>query len=223
MIESYKAVYAEGKGEIVEKKSRFIASVQPIESEEEAISYIEQMRKKYWDATHNCYAFVVGKRNEVQRCSDDGEPNGTAGKPILDVILGQGIHNAVVVVTRYFGGTLLGTGGLVRAYTNATIEGLKQCVIVEKKAGKKVRIITDYNGIGKLQYITCQMQITVLDTIYTDIVTMELLVTFDQLHQLQQEVIEATSGKSTIEAFGSTYFAKLKDEIILFDEELEEN
>lgn len=223
MIESYKAVYAEGKGEIVEKKSRFIASVQPIESEEEAISYIEQIRKKYWDATHNCYAYVVGQRNEIQRCSDDGEPSATAGKPILEVMLGQGIHNAVVVVTRYFGGTLLGTGGLVRAYTNATIEGLKQCIIVEKKAGKKIRIVTDYNGIGKLQYITCQMKITVLDTIYTDIVTMELLVTFDQLHQLQEEVIEATSGKSTIEAFGSTYFAQVKDEIIVFDEEIEES
>lgn len=222
MIESYKAVYAAGQEEIVEKKSRFIVSVQPIESEEEAISYIEQLRKNYWDATHNCYAYVIGKRNEVQRCSDDGEPSGTAGKPILDVLLGQGIHNAVVVVTRYFGGTLLGTGGLVRAYSNATIEGLKQCVIVEKKAGKKVRIVTDYNGVGKLQYITCQMQITVLNTIYTDIVTMELLVTFDQLHLLQQEVIEATSGKCKIEEYGSTYFAQVKDEIILFDDELVE-
>lgn len=222
MIESYKAVYADGQGEIVEKKSRFIASVQPIDSEEEAISFIEQMRKKYWDATHNCYAYVVGKRNEVQRCSDDGEPSGTAGKPILEVILGQEVHNAVVVVTRYFGGTLLGTGGLVRAYTNATIEGLKQCVIVEKKAGRKVRIVTDYNGIGKLQYITCQMQIAVLDTIYTDIVTMDLLVTFDQLHQLEEEVIEVTSGKSKLEVFGSLYFAQVKNEIVLFDEESEE-
>lgn len=222
MIESYKAVYADGQGEIVEKKSRFIASVQPIDSEEEAISFIEQIRKKYWDATHNCYAYVVGKRNEVQRCSDDGEPSGTAGKPILEVILGQEVHNAVVVVTRYFGGTLLGTGGLVRAYTNATIEGLKQCVIVEKKAGRKVRIVTDYNGIGKLQYITCQMQIAVLDTIYTDIVTMDLLVTFDQLHQLEEEVIEVTSGKSKLEVFGSLYFAQVKNEIVLFDEESEE-
>lgn len=223
MIESYKAVYASGMGEIVEKKSRFIASVQPIDSEEDAIAFIEQIRKKYWDATHNCYAYVVGKRNEVQRCSDDGEPNGTAGKPMLDVLLGQGVHNAVVVVTRYFGGTLLGTGGLVRSYTNATLEGIEQSVIVEKKAGKKVRIVTDYNGIGKLQYITCQMQITVLDTIYTDIVTMELLVTFDKLHQLQEEVTEATSGKSKIELYDSVYFAKIDNEIIVFDEIVEEN
>ncbi|WP_310604330.1 YigZ family protein [Anaerosporobacter sp.] len=222
MVESYKAVYTAGIGEIVEKKSRFIASVQPISSEDEAIAYIEQTRKKNWDASHNCYAYVVGKRNEVQRCSDDGEPSGTAGKPMLDVLLGQGIHNTLVIVTRYFGGTLLGTGGLVRAYVNATVEGLAQSVIVEKIAGKKGRIVTDYNGIGKLQYIVCQMQITVLDTIYTDIVTMELLVSIDKLHQLQEEVIEATNGKSQLEIFDSTYFAQVKDEVVLFDEEVEE-
>ncbi|WP_167955022.1 YigZ family protein [Anaerosporobacter faecicola] len=222
MIDSYKAVYTAGESEIIEKKSRFIATVEPICSEEEAIAMIEKMRKKHWDATHNCFAYVVGERNEVQRCSDDGEPSGTAGKPMLDVLLAQGIHNVVVVVTRYFGGTLLGTGGLVRAYTKATVEGLVASVVIEKKAGKRIRIVTDYNGVGKLQYITCQMQITVLDTSYTDSVTMDLLVTKDQITKLQEEVTEATSGKCKLEFLESRYFAQVGQEVLLFDEILDE-
>ena len=111
--DAYKIVYEAGEGEIVEKKSRFIAHVLPVEEEEQALEKIEQIKKQYWDARHNCYAYVIGKKQELQRFSDDGEPSGTAGKPILEVLLGEEIHNALVVVTRYFGGTLLGTGGLV--------------------------------------------------------------------------------------------------------------
>ena len=111
-MKEIKIVYEGGEGELIEKKSRFIATVRPVESEEEALEFIAAMKKKYWNATHNCSAFVVGENQELQRCSDDGEPQGTAGRPMLDVLLGEEIHNAAVVVTRYFGGTLLGTGGL---------------------------------------------------------------------------------------------------------------
>ena len=107
-------LYEGGSGEIVEKKSRFIATIEKIETEEDALAFIAGMKKQYWDARHNCYAFVAGKNHELQRCSDDGEPNGTAGRPMLDVLLREDIHNLAVVVTRYFGGTLLGTGGLDR-------------------------------------------------------------------------------------------------------------
>ena len=117
-----------GEGEIVEKKSRFIATVRPVASEEEALAFIEEMKKKYWDARHNCSAFVIGRNQELMRFSDDGEPPGTAGKPMLDVLLGAGLHNTAVVVTRYFGGTLLGTGGLVRAYSGAVQEGLRHAL-----------------------------------------------------------------------------------------------
>ena len=132
MVETYKAVFTGGQGEIVEKKSRFIANVRPVETEEEALAFIEEMRKKYYDARHNCFAFCVGVERETLRCSDDGEPSGTAGKPMLEVLTGGEIHNVAVVVTRYFGGTLLGTGGLVRAYTQATQEGLKNSQVIEK-------------------------------------------------------------------------------------------
>lgn len=123
MLEKYKTVYQGGEGETVEKKSRFIATVIPVKTEEEAIAFIESMKKKYWNATHNCSAYVIGEQFQIQRCSDDGEPSGTAGKPMLDVLLGEEIHDTAVVVTRYFGGTLLGTGGLVRAYSGSVQAG----------------------------------------------------------------------------------------------------
>ena len=148
-----KILYEGGQGEIVEKKSRFIATVRKIESEEEALAFIAEMKKKYWDARHNCYAYVLGERAGLMRYSDDGEPSGTAGKPMLDVLLAGNLRNLVVVVTRYFGGTLLGTGGLVKAYTQALQAGLKNCEIRAMNYGTLLHIITDYNGIGKLQYL----------------------------------------------------------------------
>ena len=124
MIDQFRTVYRGGTGEIVEKKSRFIATVRLVESEEEALSCLEALRKKYWDARHNCFVYIIGENQETVRCSDDGEPSGTAGRPMLDVVQGAGLRNVLVVVTRYFGGTLLGTGGLVRAYSQAVQEGL---------------------------------------------------------------------------------------------------
>ena len=117
--ESYKVITKDGIGEIVEKKSRFIGAVYNVESTEEAEAKIAEISKKYWDARHNCYAYVIGENSEISKCSDNGEPSGTAGKPILEVINGAGITNALIIVTRYFGGTLLGKGGLKRAYTDS--------------------------------------------------------------------------------------------------------
>lgn len=163
-MDRVKIVYRGGEGEIVEKKSRFIATVCPINSEEDAVLFIEKIKKKYWDARHNCHAFILGERNEISRCSDDGEPSGTAGKPMLDMLLGAGLHNVCVVVTRYFGGTLLGTGGLVRAYSQAVQAGLENSLIVEKKLCCRMKIYTDYNGIGKIQYILGKSPAITLNT-----------------------------------------------------------
>ena len=135
-----KTVFEGGEGEIVEKKSRFIATVRPVSSEEEAAAFIAEMKKKYWDAKHNCSAFVIGDHQELTRCSDDGEPAQTAGRPMLDVLLREEIHNTAVVVTRYFGGVLLGTGGLVRAYQKAVQEGLANSIVIEKQSGRKLVI-----------------------------------------------------------------------------------
>lgn len=194
-MKSYKTTYEGGQGEIVEKKSRFIATVAPVSSEEEALEFINGIKKKYWNATHNCSAFVVGKNQEISRCSDDGEPSGTAGRPMLDVLLGEEIHNTAVVVTRYFGGTLLGTGGLVRAYSKAVQEGLKNSVIIEKKEGVLLSVGTDYNGLGKIQYLLGQKGYVIMDSDYTDVVVIRILVPAQEAENLEDEITEATSGR----------------------------
>ena len=174
-MRKHRAVFQGGRGEIVEKKSRFIAHVQAVETVEEAQEFIEAVKKKYWDARHNCSAFSVGEQNPLTRCSDDGEPGGTAGKPILEVIQGGGICNIAIVVTRYFGGTLLGTGGLVRAYTEAAKAGLEESVIIEKIPGIRMTLAAEYTDLGKIQYILAQNQIIVEKTDYTDTVEMQAL------------------------------------------------
>lgn len=214
--ESYKTVYEGGTGEIIEKKSRFIATVLPIETEDQALAFIEAMKKKYWDARHNCSAYVLGENHEIQRCSDDGEPSKTAGRPMLDVLLLEDIHNVCVVVTRYFGGTLLGTGGLVRAYQSATKEGLNHSVIITKNLGKKLLITTDYNGIGKIQYIIGQMELTTMNTEYTDIVAVTVLVSPSTEQAFRKKVIEATSNQALIEELETVYYTELDGEILTF-------
>ena len=201
----YKIVIEGGEGEIVEKKSRFIATVQPVETEEEAVAFIESMKKKYWDARHNCSAFVIGSRNEITRCSDDSEPSGTAGRPMLEVLLGQEVHNVAVVVTRYFGGVLLGTGGLVRAYTRAVQEGLANSQVATLAFGTEVKVETDYNGIGKLQYILGKAGVPVQNSEYTDIVTLKIFLLQEQKEQILKEMTEATAGKCRIEEIESRY------------------
>lgn len=215
MKEQVNIVYRGGQGEIVEKKSRFICTVLAVNTEEEAITFIEKMRKQYWDATHNCFAYVIGERQQIQRCSDDGEPSGTAGRPMLDVLLGNKLSNAAVVVTRYFGGTLLGTGGLVRAYSKSTQVGLENSVVFEKCCGKQVSISTDYNGIGKLQYIAATMELHTLDTEYTDKVVVKLLVPEDKLDEMDKKVTEATSGKAKIEIEDTVFYGIRDKEVII--------
>ena len=209
MVSEYKAVYQGGDGEIVEKKSRFIATVIPAGSEEEVLAFIESIRKKYWDARHHCFAYVIGERNELQRCIDDGEPSGTAGKPMLEVLLGEEIHNVAVVVTRYFGGTLLGTGGLVRAYSAATKQGLASSVIITKILGVKLCISTDYTGLGKIQYILGQRGLQILDSVYTDKVELEALIPENELVAVKAEITEGTNGQAVMQEGEFCYFANI--------------
>lgn len=217
MLSEYKITYEGGEDEIIEKKSRFIATVVPAESEEEALAFIETMRKKYWNATHNCFAYVIGANNELQRCSDDGEPNGTAGKPMLDVLLGEGIHNTVVVVTRYFGGTLLGTGGLVRAYSSATQAGLSASKIITKIKGFKLTVKTDYNGLGKIQYILGQRGIKILNSTYTDTVQLEILLPGAEVPLIKNEITEATNGRAIQQTDKECWFAEIDGEMLILD------
>lgn len=190
--------------------------MRPVEGEEEALDFIAAMKKKYWNATHNCSAFVVGENQELQRCSDDGEPQGTAGRPMLDVLLGEEVHNAAVVVTRYFGGTLLGTGGLVRAYSKSVQEGLRASKIIEKKIGALLGIRTDYNGLGKVQYLLGQRGLTITGSEYTDIVTVETLVPQAQLQELKEAITEGTNGRAEFIKEEAVCFAFVDGEPLIF-------
>ena len=216
MSEAYKTVYIGDTAEIVEKKSRFIANLEHVESEEEALAYIETIRKKYWDARHNCYAYCIGKKQELKRCSDDGEPSQTAGKPMLDVLTGAGLCDTVVVVTRYFGGVLLGTGGLVRAYQAATQAGLAASRLIEKCKGQQLLIHTDYNGLGKLQYLFGQKHTVILDTAYEADVTMTILVPMEQKETLPKEITELTNGSAGLEWGKTCVYALIDKEVVFF-------
>ena len=204
-MEAYRTVCGYGTGEIVEKKSRFIAEVFPVVSGDEVSGHIEKIKKEYWDARHHCWAYVIGQNPGTERMSDDGEPAGTAGKPILEVIRGRGLTDVLVVVTRYFGGTLLGTGGLVRAYTQAASEGLAHAGILRKVPGVRLKIGTDYTGLGKIQYLLAQRGISILDTVYTDRVEILTAAAGDTVESLKKEITEGTSGQAVIEEDGQCW------------------
>ncbi|MBR3811681.1 MAG: YigZ family protein [Agathobacter sp.] len=213
---AYRVVYQGGEGEIIEKKSRFIATVRPVETEEEAVSFINEMKKKYWDARHNCSAFVIGEHQELTRCSDDGEPAQTAGRPMLDVLLKEGITNVAVVVTRYFGGVLLGTGGLVRAYQKSVQEGLLNSQIIEKRNGLLLYIKTDYNGLGKLQYLFAQKEIAIQNSEYAADVLLTVLVPVERKEEIETAITEATNATAGLTWADEVIYALVDKQVQLF-------
>lgn len=198
-MQTYKTIKQYGEGEIVEKKSRFLGKIKPVETEEEAIAYIESIKKQYWDARHNCFAYIIGTKGETVRCSDDGEPSGTAGKPMLEVLQNQGLCNVVAVVTRYFGGVLLGTGGLVRAYTQATQEALHEAQVCTMTPMLVMTVQTDYNAIGKIKYVLSQEEIPVLKEEYTSDVVVTFAVPFTQKEKMIKKLTEVTNGRAVLE------------------------
>lgn len=203
----YRTVEKEANAEIIEKKSRFIAELYPVASEEEALGILEKVKKRYWDARHHCWAFIIGKEQPLERCSDDGEPSGTAGKPILEVIRGAQLRNVLIVVTRYFGGTLLGTGGLVRAYTSASKEAVESAEIIVKIAGYRLKIKTDYTGLGKIQYLLAQRGIDIEDSEYAENVVLTVVIPKDEEQGLIKELTEATNAKAEIERVEECVFS----------------
>ncbi len=204
--DSYRVLLEGGEGEYVEKKSRFIATLQRCGSEQEALEFIEEIRKKYWDARHNCYAYVVGGREGLTRCSDDGEPGGTAGRPMLEVLTGEGLRDTAVVVTRYFGGVLLGTGGLVRAYTQAVKEGLKNCLAGTMRRGWEAEVTADYGSIGKILYLLGNRGLEPLEADYGEKILLRLQVPGEDFDALGRELADATGGKAVFEKKKELYF-----------------
>lgn len=216
MTESSRIVYRGGTGEITEKKSRFIADIRPVSTEEEALAFIEEIRKKYWDARHHCYAYILGERGQQSRCSDDGEPSQTAGRPMLDVLTGEGITDVCAVVTRYFGGTLLGTGGLVRAYSGAVKEGLSQCVLMEKRPGRELAVTAGYGDVGKVQYLAAQAGIETLDTVYEADVRFSFLVSLEEEGGFVKKLTEGTAGRAKIRPGDQVFYGMGPDGLVVF-------
>ncbi len=215
-MEQINMIYEGGVGEIVEKKSKFIATIEPVKTEQEANDFIQRMKKKYWDAKHNCSAFIIGSNREITRCSDDGEPAQTAGRPMLDVLINAQVTDVAVVVTRYFGGVLLGTGGLVRAYQKAVQEGLEHCTILQKKVGDILNIIIDYNNLGKIQFLAGQEKIETISSEYAQNVSLDLLIPSERKEELQKMILDATNGIAAMEWKETVSYAKIGKEIKIF-------
>lgn len=180
----YLTVRSIGKGEYTEKKSRFLGEIHPVSTEEEAAAVVAQARKRYYDARHHCYAWILGEDGSVKKASDDGEPSGTAGVPMLKVLDGAGIRNAVVVVTRYFGGTLLGTGGLVRSYTQAAQAALADAQIARMCKCRVIGVEIDYSLLDRVLYYLKQQKVTPYDQVYTDKVSLMITVREDHADQI---------------------------------------
>jgi len=204
---SYKTVLEESETLLVEKKSKFISHVKPVDNEEDALSYLAQMRAKYSDARHNVYAYVIDENN-IFRYSDDGEPSGTAGMPVLDTIRKEGLVDVVVVITRYFGGTLLGTGGLVHAYSASAKQGILASKPVEMNKSDIVSVTVDYSMVGKMQHKFASDGYTLEDTQFETEVTFIVSCPIDQTQKMIADITEFTNGSAKCSIIDNKYVSK---------------
>lgn len=201
----YKTVLNYATCEIEEKKSKFIASVKPVSAEEEAIEFINDLKSKYWDATHNVYAYSIIGDNIVQRFSDAGEPSGTAGLPMLEVIKRMDVKNLVVVVTRYFGGTLLGAAGLIRAYGKSAALGIESSEIIIKKLCKEFIVIIEYTLFGKIQSHFISKGIVIKDVIYGQDVEIVVFIPKDEVEAFGEMIKDYSNGRAILEPGEDVY------------------
>ncbi len=241
----YRFLYEGGEGEIEVKKSRFIAALAPVSSEEEALSFIAEKKKQYWDARHNCHAFIVGDNPGVLRFSDDGEPGGTAGKPMLEVLTHEGLHDVkdvfdempggtagkpmlevltheglhdvCAVVTRYFGGVLLGTGGLVRAYQGAVQAALPSCRFGTRFEGVAIGAVLPYTDLGKVENRLRELpSVHVADTKYGENVTLSLVSPTEEKDGLMRVLMDITSGRAVLSCDDPKFFDEVDGKILSF-------
>ncbi|OIJ22355.1 YigZ family protein [Anaerobacillus alkalidiazotrophicus] len=199
MLSIYKTVKGYGEHEIVIQKSRFITYIDRVTTEDEAQRFIEKIKKKHWDANHNCSAYLIGERDHIQKANDDGEPSGTAGVPMLEVLKKRGLKDTVVVVTRYFGGIKLGAGGLIRAYGSATSEGLNATGIVERKLMRIFHTTVDYTWLGKLENELRSSRYLIKEIHYLDQVEVETYVASDETDSFIAWMTDLTNGQANIE------------------------
>lgn len=214
MLLKYKTIICPAQDEIIEKKSRFISNVKPVSSEDEARQFIDDIKKRYWDATHNVFAYQIGENNDIQRFSDDGEPQGTAGLPVLDVLRGEDIKNAAIVVTRYFGGILLGTGGLVRAYGRCAKAGIAAAGIAEMTLYNRFLVMVDYSISGRIQNAIIQNGHIIDDTVYTDKVEYIVLVESEKAASFTPFITDISSATAVITEKEKFYCASIGGKLV---------
>ena len=205
MLQHYKTVAGYGEDEIVIDRSRFIGYAQRVTTEEEAVAFIAMIKKKHWNATHNCSAFVIGENDQIQRSNDDGEPSGTAGKPILECIKKNGVKDTAVVVTRYFGGIKLGAGGLVRAYTAGTVTALKAAGIVAHILHQEVIITLDYHWWGKIENELRLGNHRVDGIDYADLVSVRVQLPSGEEIAFMERITDLTNGQAKLELGNKDY------------------
>lgn len=202
----YVTVRGSGAAEFVEKKSRFIGSCRPVKTEEEALEFIREMKSRYWDASHNVYAYIL-RENGVQRFSDDGEPQGTAGIPVIETLKKAGVVDAVVVATRYFGGILLGGGGLIRAYSHTASIALAAAEKITMRECLLFSASCDYSSYGRVQGVVPECGGVVDDTAFLEDVTLRFHIAPKQVEALQKKLADATGGKAVLKEEGKRFFA----------------
>ncbi|MGY3723911.1 uncharacterized protein, YigZ family [Granulicatella balaenopterae] len=208
MKEQYKTIIADGVGEIDVKGSRFIAHMKRAESEVEAQEFIQSVKKEHWKATHNCSAYLIGENDELQRANDDGEPSGTAGVPMLEVLKKNELQNVCCVVTRYFGGTKLGAGGLIRAYTGAVVEGLNQVGVALCSLEQVVRVELQYALVGKLEHFLTTNEIAIVNKEYTDKVAIDCSIPMAEVASFKESVIELLSDQAQFSELDTAYIER---------------
>jgi uncharacterized YigZ family protein len=205
VIKEYKTVLNEAVAQTEEKKSRFIASVKPASCEEDALEFINRLKAQYWDATHNVYAYHICGDNVIQRFSDDGEPSGTAGIPVLEVIKRTGIQDVVVVVTRYFGGTLLGAAGLIRAYGKCAAAGIEAASIVKRLMCREIAIIVEYTIFGKVQNMLIAENYMIKAINYEQDVELTVYIPVDLTEVFLENLTELTNARAIVDIKGEVY------------------
>ena len=214
MKEIYTTVKSQAEAEIVEKRSRFIATVKPVQTEEEALEFLNMLKQKYWNATHNVYAYII-EENSIMRYSDDGEPGGTAGLPVLDMLKKSGLTNLIVVVTRYFGGVLLGTGGLVHAYSKSAKAGVDAAGILDMVLCREIKIECEYTNLGKLQNELSKWEDVIKEEPeYTDKVIMPVYVPVSKAENFSSAIVDKMNAQVKVEKGEELYHGRERNAFV---------
>lgn len=197
-MENYRTIKENGRYEIEIKKSKFICFLKRVETEAEAIEFIEEIKKEHWKATHNCSAYTIGLNNEIQRANDDGEPSGTAGVPMLEIFLKRELKNVAAVVTRYYGGVKLGAGGLIRAYGGAVNQAVDKIGVVERQLHQMIDVVVNYSQSGQVEHSLREANYMIQDTSYTDMITYHCVIPLEKEAEFKENIANWTSGAAEV-------------------------